>query len=202
MGLVSFAPINDGDEANDDLFNSRLGAITDELNGNIDQDNLATSAVSTAKIADSAVTTSKLNNSAVTTPKFKPTIINSNFTPQGVRFATTNGAMTVVPGCSMTYTSGSTPEILFLIVQIMAYNSASSGEAALHVNNVRQNPAIYIDAQSPWVRAGQTYFVEVAASTTITLDIRVYAAGGSTTQVTNETVNWMPTIRGIAIGNS
>lgn len=71
MGLVSITQINNGDDANDVLFNSRISAIVNELNGNIDQDNLATSAVATAKIADSAVSTVKIAANAVTAAKIE-----------------------------------------------------------------------------------------------------------------------------------
>ena len=69
MGLINITDIQNGAEANDQLFNSRFGAIVNELNGNIDADNLKLGAVATAKIADSAVTTTKINNLAVTSAK-------------------------------------------------------------------------------------------------------------------------------------
>lgn len=69
MGFVSFPLINNGDDANDALFNSRLSAIVDEMNGNIDQENLATDAVSTAKIVNGGVTETKLADKSVTGAK-------------------------------------------------------------------------------------------------------------------------------------
>lgn len=73
MSLINFAPIQDGDEASDDLFNVRFAAILDLLNGGLDGDNLASNAVSTPKLVDSAVTTPKIANNAVTHPKMDVT---------------------------------------------------------------------------------------------------------------------------------
>ena len=60
MGLLSYDPMEDGENASANLWNVRLSAIHDLLNGNIDAANLANNAVTTAKIADGAVTSEKL----------------------------------------------------------------------------------------------------------------------------------------------
>ena len=60
MGLLSYDPMEDGDVASGNLWNVRLSAIHDLLNGNIDAANLANNAVTTAKIAENAVTYEKL----------------------------------------------------------------------------------------------------------------------------------------------
>lgn len=69
MALVNMPPINNGDDADDSLFNSRLGALADVLNGGVDQANLATGAVTTPKIVDGAVTEVKLADKSVTGSK-------------------------------------------------------------------------------------------------------------------------------------
>lgn len=61
MPLLSYDPMEDGDGASANLWNVRLSAIHDLLNGNLDAANLANGAVTTPKIADGAVTSSKLD---------------------------------------------------------------------------------------------------------------------------------------------
>lgn len=60
MGLLAYDPMEDGESASANLWNVRLSAIHDILNGNIDAANLANNAVTTAKIANGAVTSEKL----------------------------------------------------------------------------------------------------------------------------------------------
>ena len=60
MGLISYTNMEDGDSATANSFNERFGQIVDEVNGNLDANNLATGAVTTAKIAAGAVTASKI----------------------------------------------------------------------------------------------------------------------------------------------
>ena len=62
MGLVSIPDVQDGDDVNEELFNSRFGAIVSALNGNIDADNLSNNAVTTPKIAPDAVNGSKISS--------------------------------------------------------------------------------------------------------------------------------------------
>ena len=132
------------------------------------------------------------------TSQFKPSIINSNFTPQATRFSTASGSYVLVTGCSLNYTSGPTPERLLLWLNVMAISGTGNAEITMFAAGVEQRPHMYIDPGSPWARVGQQYVVDVAANTTITLDVRASSAGG-TMYVTNETVNWIPTIRGFSI---
>lgn len=71
MSLVSLNPINDGQDANSELFNARFAALANVLNGNVESINLADNAVSTSKIADNAVTTVKIPNNAITAAKIE-----------------------------------------------------------------------------------------------------------------------------------
>lgn len=57
--------------------NANFDAITDEVNGNIDADNLADNAVTAAKIEDGAVTTAKLNDGAVSEAKLASGAVTS-----------------------------------------------------------------------------------------------------------------------------
>lgn len=61
MPLLSYDPMDDGDVASANLWNVRLSAIHDLLNGNLDAANLANGAVTTPKIADGAVTSAKMS---------------------------------------------------------------------------------------------------------------------------------------------
>lgn len=60
MGLLSYDPMEDGEVATGNLWNVRLSAIHDLLNGNLDAANLSNEAVTTPKIAQGAVTYEKL----------------------------------------------------------------------------------------------------------------------------------------------
>lgn len=174
---------------------------TDIATNGVVTSNITDANVTTAKIADSNVTTAKVADGAVTTRKFKPSIINSNFTPAASRFTTTSSTPVQITNCSMTYTSGSTPEKLYLFINIMASITAGSGTIYLYVDSTAQTTTLYIDAATPWPRSGQAYWVDVAANTTITLSLRAAAAGSQTLSVTNETAAWVPTIRGFSIYN-
>lgn len=150
------------------------------------------------------VTTAMLADKAVTTRKFKPTTINSTtdgFVVQGVRFTTTSTSYVAVPGCSMNYTAGPTNERLFIRMDTMCYATPSTGEVALYVNGVGEVTTLYVDPATPWARAGQNYIIDVAANATITLVIRIKAAGGTTCHITNEQPYWMPTLRGFSVNN-
>lgn len=61
MPKLGYDPMEDGNTASANLWNVRLSAIHDLLNGNLDAANLANGAVTTPKIADGAVTSSKLD---------------------------------------------------------------------------------------------------------------------------------------------
>lgn len=60
MPLLSYDPMSDGESAAANLWNVRLSAIHDLLNGNLDAANLANGAVTTPKIANGSVTSEKL----------------------------------------------------------------------------------------------------------------------------------------------
>jgi len=66
MPLLSYDPMEDGNGASANLWNVRLSAIHDLINGNLDAANLANGAVTTAKIADGAVTSAKISTSKTT----------------------------------------------------------------------------------------------------------------------------------------
>lgn len=61
MGFISIPHITSTDVANEDLFNSRFDTIVNLLNGNLDANNLADGAVTTAKVGASAITKAKID---------------------------------------------------------------------------------------------------------------------------------------------
>lgn len=66
MPLLSYDPMEDGNVASANLWNIRLSAIHDLLNGKLDAANLANGAVTTPKLADGAVTSAKIATSKYT----------------------------------------------------------------------------------------------------------------------------------------
>ena len=60
MGLISFDPLEDGTPATANKFNQLFAKIIDTINGKLSSENLASDAVTAAKIASGAVTNEKL----------------------------------------------------------------------------------------------------------------------------------------------
>lgn len=60
MGTINPATVSDGETIDASDLNNPINTIANEINGNLDSDNLASNAVTTAKIQDSAVTPAKL----------------------------------------------------------------------------------------------------------------------------------------------
>ena len=64
MGLINYSSIEDGTTIDAADVNTPLTTIYNDYNGNIDSNNLADNAVTTAKIGDGAVTNAKLSTTA------------------------------------------------------------------------------------------------------------------------------------------
>lgn len=60
MGLINVPPVTNGDANDENLYNSRFATIVNEINGNLNADNLATAAVTTAKVTDKAISGEKM----------------------------------------------------------------------------------------------------------------------------------------------
>jgi len=69
MGTINYSSIEDGTTIDAADVNTPLTTIYDDYNGNIDSNNLADNAVTTAKITDANVTTAKIADDAVTAAK-------------------------------------------------------------------------------------------------------------------------------------
>lgn len=72
MALINIPQVENGDDNDKNLYNSRFGKIVDEINGKLDSSNLANDAVSTPKLANSSVSTNKIEDEAVTGSKLAP----------------------------------------------------------------------------------------------------------------------------------
>ena len=64
MALVSPAQVTDGSSIDAADVNTPINQLATEINGNLDANNLATNAVSTAKIQDASITNAKLSTTA------------------------------------------------------------------------------------------------------------------------------------------
>lgn len=62
MGLINVPTVNTNDAINKELFNSRFGEISDEINGNLDSNNISAGGINTANLADNAVTAAKIED--------------------------------------------------------------------------------------------------------------------------------------------
>lgn len=150
---------------------------------------------------DAVITASKLADNAATTSKIKPTIIESSFTVQGVRFITNSTTGADVTGASMSYTAGSKKEKLLLWMDVMATGSAGNNAACnLNIGGVDLNPETY-HQDSIYSRQSQMYIYNVAANATITIKIRAKSGTGASVAVVNDNSRWMPTVKGFAISD-
>lgn len=92
MGLISITTPNDGENADAADLTNPLNTIVSEINGNLDANNLAASAVTTAKINNEAVTTAKIADNAVTPAKRSGGFYIANFSPTSTGTTAITGA--------------------------------------------------------------------------------------------------------------
>jgi hypothetical protein len=85
MGTVSYTPISDGTAAKAADVNTPLAAFATAVNGNLDANNLASNAVTTAKLTDGSVTPAKLQSGTGST--WDPV----SFTPAWTNLTVGNG---------------------------------------------------------------------------------------------------------------
>lgn len=163
---------------------------------------LADQAVTTAKLADANVTTIKLANAAVTTAKLKPTLIKQTTTGGSYTNATQNWTDIV----SYNYTSGSTPETLFLEGGGLArHDNSGSSVMRLNVNNVAGVRVAYQDGSpATWQNSRVFETFDIPANTTVTIKLqgRCTAAGGTMSVSMGSADAWGPHVTGFAISNA
>lgn len=201
MPTVTYIPIEDGQEANNQLFNSRFLALHNAINGGLDSSNLSDLAVTTPKLADASVTTVKLANDAVTSAKFKPGFIDFSKPLSTPNLSTTSTAFVDVAGGSITYTAGPTPEKLILFFTAMIIAETGAAHATLSINGVDHPNNLYVEPNSRWQVQTRTYVTDLTANQSIIIKMRFRVNSGSG-QFNTDGLNWQSTIRGFAIGNS
>ena len=120
--MPTVTPTYPADDTGADVsdYNLIIQSILAVFNGNIDADNLATSAITTPKIANDAVTTAKLADANVTTAK----IANGAVTPAKLTQRTAVG--TISAGATSTVTG-----LNFQPKTVEFYRFANSGGTAM-----------------------------------------------------------------------
>ena len=200
MAQVPYAPIEDGQEATNQLFNSRFLALHNAINGGLDAANLADNAITTPKLADGSVTTSKIPNAAITTAKFNPGTIDF-LKPLTSNFNSTNTSYQDVPQGSITYTAGPTNEKLFLFFTAMLIaEGGGAAHATLSLNGVDQPENLYVEAASRWQIQTRTYTMDVNANQTVTIKMRHRAGNASFNTIFHaDNALWRASIRGFSV---
>lgn len=138
---------------------------------------LQDTSVSTAKLQDNAVTTAKIADQQVTTRKLKPTYVmqagNNGGARQSFPSANTNY---IITGTSFNYTSGPTPELLQVYGRAMCTFTSGGSQVFLTVGGNQIGRSDYVDSTSWFTRECEAFY-EIAANTTITIDLRARTAG-------------------------
>jgi hypothetical protein len=120
MGTVSFTPVSDGTTGDAADVNTPLTTIYNEFNGNIDNNNIkTTAAIDGSKLANSSVSASKLATGASTaTVATSETTISTSF----AALATAGPAVTVTIGAN---------GLALVILSAQTTNSNTSGYAIM-----------------------------------------------------------------------
>lgn len=130
MGVVNPSQSNPDDEITADAINAPINQLAAVLNGNVDSNNLADSAVSTTKLAAGAVTSSKLAPSK-TTDANGWTVYDHGTWKEYVKLFTGGSVSSLAGGAqgtvfsSQNLPSGTTRGALYLLTQ--GGNDSSSG---------------------------------------------------------------------------
>jgi len=103
MGTIARDELNTGDIPTAAEWNTQFDTAYNEINGNLDANNLASDAVSTAKIQDTAVTKGKLNDIPQVVAFNIPTNLSTGTKKRQIQFPW-NGTLTKI-----TYQSETTP---------------------------------------------------------------------------------------------
>lgn len=131
-----------------------------------------------------------------------------NFNVQGdgsANFSTSSSTYVDVTGLTVTYTTGSTPERLFIWAGAMISGSANSSGNSVIVNiNGSQNGydgVFYTPGAGQWFIGERMLIFDAPASTGVTIKLQAKAGSGTIT-VENTSSYPTPYIRGFAINNS
>lgn len=188
MGIVRVDLPKDGDTADVSDYNTPVGKIADEINGNLDDDNFDVSA---------NIATSKFDFSTVALPTEKFALSYFDYRQATGSDYTTTSTSTVSTGITTDYTAGSTNERVLVTVDLL-YKNSTSAATYIHLNQdgTYLNPIFYTYG-SAWQRDTRRWWVDVDANTTTTLTLYWRVSGG-TGSISRSHEHHAPRIKGIA----
>jgi hypothetical protein len=99
----------------------------------------------------------------------------------GVNFTGASTALADVAGVTTTYTSGSTPERLYLWLSFMAEGSAANVNTffSLNVNSVDLDNRFFTALNGVWLPISQFFKADIPANTTVTIKARYKVSSGT-----------------------
>ena len=117
----------------------------------------------------------------------------------GSNFTTTSATNVDITGITTTYTTGPTPERLYIWFQGMVMNSAvASGEVTLSINGTDQTDlSAYKDDSGQWDNFCKMYIYDAPANTAIVIKGRAKNSGGNTLTF-HRSAPYTSSIRGFA----
>lgn len=135
---------------------------------------------------------SDINNGAITTAKFKPSYFEYK-QATGSNYSTTSTSYVAI-GPGTTYTAGSTNETLYVTVSCLMLNTTNYLQVALYADGAEQDGGFYISSQN-WVTQSRSWFIDVDAGQTVSLDL-YWKVGGGTGQMSRSDTVYTPHIKG------
>jgi hypothetical protein len=170
MGIISRVDFVEGDIPSATLWNSNFNTAYTEINGSLDSNNLASDAVTTAKIQDNAVTTDKLGD----IPAVALFSVPYAYEGTSIRTIMFPFAGTI---SQVSYKSGTTPSPESLVFDILndgstiftASAASATGTTAVDVTTGLQNTSVLangiltldIDAIGTATAGGEPFTVSV-----------------------------------------
>lgn len=193
MGLINVPDIQNLDAATPALWNSRYGTIVDVINGNLSSDNLADSAVTTAKLGALSVTAGKMAAAAITPDKLA-TGVDTDVVATAEDTASTSYTALATAGPAVTVTIGLNGLALVILYSYIANStdtaSGSMGFTVSGATTVAENDAFALirrasDANIAGLGAASAVFLVeglTPGSNTFTARYKVNAGTGRFTQ--------------------
>jgi len=150
-----------------------------------------------------AVNTADIANSAVTSGKYKPGTLNysvGTVTNQTI----TSTSFTPITNGTTTYTAGTVAEtLLFWASLLFRVTTAGAGIVTLFVNGTELSPKMYTDVTTAnFIRQEQLYMVSLGASVVGSLVLNGKVGAGGTLNVSLNTTDYVPTMRGFGVSNA
>ena len=150
-----------------------------------------------------AVNTADIANSAVTSGKYKPGTLNysvGTVTNQTI----TSTSFTPITNGTTTYTAGTVAEtLLFWASLLFRVTATGAGIVTLFVNGTELSPKMYTDVTTAnFIRQEQLYMVSLGASVVGSLVLNGKVGAGGTLNVSLNTTDYVPTMRGFGVSNA